>query len=144
MHKLSVTRQAVLAAAGTGDYPLSGREWVDRSGAAIGTILKLANEISTLARAAVDEASSRSLRKAILYVALMLGGMAVCVGASWLVTLRVINPITAMTVAMKRLAEGDKLQGSSRNHPIISRGGSPTADVASIARPRRYAVEDRP
>jgi methyl-accepting chemotaxis protein len=121
MHKLSETRQAVLAAAGTGDYPLSGREWVDRSGAAIGTILKLANEIGTLARAAADEASSRSLRQAILYVALMLGGIAACVGASWMVIRRVINPIGAMTAAMKRLAEGDKsveIDGTSRNDEI--------------------------
>ena len=121
VHKLGETRKAVLAAAETGAYPMSGREWVDRSGAAIDTILTLATDIAAITSAASDQAASDSLRLAIVYLVLLLGGMAVCAAALWMVTRRVINPITAMTTAMRRLADGDKsveIDGTARNDEI--------------------------
>src|SRR5262249_15176899 len=58
LRRFGELRASVLAAAATGEYPLSGREWVDQSGAAIATIVKLGEEIGAVTRAEVSEASS--------------------------------------------------------------------------------------
>jgi methyl-accepting chemotaxis protein len=106
--KLSVTRNAVLAAATTGQYPLTGREWVDQSGAAIGTIVKLVNATSASARTAADDLSAISFRHAAFYLALMILGIGVSILSFGILSRRVIGPLRAMTAAMEKLADGEK------------------------------------
>jgi methyl-accepting chemotaxis protein len=108
MQKLSATRNAILAAANTGQYPLTGREWVDQSGAAIATIVKLVDATSASARTAADELSAGSFRYAVLYLALMTLGIGVLVLSLGILSRRVIGPLRAMTVAMEKLADGEK------------------------------------
>jgi len=107
IQKLSATRNAVLAAASTGQYPLTGREWVDQSGVAIATIVKLVDATSALARTAADELSAGSFRYAVLYLALMTLGIGVSVLSLGILSRRVIGPLRAMTVAMEKLADGE-------------------------------------
>jgi methyl-accepting chemotaxis protein len=107
LKKFASTRNAVLAAATTGRYPLSGREWVDESGAAIGTIVKLVNVTSTSARAAADELSTGSFRYAVFYLGLMILGIGASTLSLGILSRRVIGPLRAMTAAMEKLAEGE-------------------------------------
>jgi methyl-accepting chemotaxis protein len=108
MHKLSDLRAAVLARAEDGQYPLSGREWVDRSGVALATILKLADETGNVARGAAETAAARSRWQAAFYLALMIVAFAIAGGGIALMLRRVIRPLVAMTDAVERLAKGDK------------------------------------
>jgi methyl-accepting chemotaxis protein len=108
IQKLSATRNAVLAAAGTGQYPLTGREWVDQSGAAISTIVKLVNATSVSARTAADELSASSFRHAVFYLALMILGIGASILSFGILSGRVLGPLKAMTVAMEKLANGEK------------------------------------
>jgi methyl-accepting chemotaxis protein len=106
--KLSATRDAVLAAASTGQYPLTGREWVDASGAAISTIVKLVNATSVSARTAADELSASSFRRALFYLVLMILGIVASILSFGILSRRVIRPLTTMTAAMEKLADGEK------------------------------------
>ncbi len=107
IQKLSATRNAVLAAASTGQYPLTGREWVDASGAAIATIVKLVNATSASAHTAADDLSASSFRYAVFYLALLTLGIGASVLSLGILFRRVIGPLRAMTVAMKKLADGE-------------------------------------
>jgi methyl-accepting chemotaxis protein len=107
IQKLTATRQAVLAAAGLGTYPLSGREWIDQSGVAIGTISRLTDVISAKAHDAAGESASAALRNLVLYLGLMAFGIAVSIFSFGIVTRYVVRPLAGVTSAMRRLAEGD-------------------------------------
>jgi methyl-accepting chemotaxis protein len=108
MHKLGDLRAAVLARAEDGQYPVSGREWVDRSGVALSAILKLSEETSSLARGAAEASAARSWWQAAVYLALMALALAVAGGGFVMMRRRVTGPIAAMTDAIERLAKGDK------------------------------------
>jgi methyl-accepting chemotaxis protein len=108
IQKLTATRNAVLAAASTGQYPLTGREWVDASGAAIATIVKLVNATSASARSAAEELSVSSFSYAVFYLVLLILGIAASILSFGILSRRVIGPLRAMTAAMEKLADGEK------------------------------------
>jgi len=108
IHKLSDLRAAVLARSEDGQYPVSGREWVDRSGVALATILKLADETGNVARGAAEAAAARSGWQVALCLVLMMVAFAIAGGGFALLLRRVIWPLAAMTEAIERLAKGDK------------------------------------
>jgi len=105
--KLGELRTAVLAAAETGAYPVSGREWVDRSGAAIATVLRLSDEIGAAARTAAQAAASRAERLAAVYALLMLLVIGTVAGSLWMLMRRVTRRLAVMTAVVERLASGD-------------------------------------
>jgi methyl-accepting chemotaxis protein len=107
IQKLSATRRAVLEAAGLGTYPLSGREWVDQSGVAIGTISHLTDVISTKTHDAAGDSASAALRNLVLYLGLMTFGIVVSIVSFGIVTRYVVRPLAGVTSAMRQLAEGD-------------------------------------
>jgi methyl-accepting chemotaxis protein len=107
IQKFSATRNAVLAAATTGRYPLTGREWVDQSGAAIGTIVKLVNATSASARTAADDLSASSFRHAAFFLALMILAIGASILSFGILSRRVVRPLRAMTAAMEKLADGE-------------------------------------
>ena len=71
MGRLGELRMAVLAASGTGQYPVSGREWVDRSGAALATVIAVAKEAGLVAKSAADAAMARANRRFAGHFALL-------------------------------------------------------------------------
>ena len=107
MHKLSDLRAAVLARAADGQYPVSGREWVDRSGVALAAILKLSNEAGNVARGAAEAAVTRGGWDAVISLAFMILVCAIAGGSFMLLLRRVIRPLSAMTDAIERLGKGD-------------------------------------
>jgi methyl-accepting chemotaxis protein len=108
IHNLADLRSAVLARAEDGNYPIGGREWVDRSGVAQKTILILSAEASTLARHTAGTAAFRSKWRAIVYLALVSGSLIVAIGSFAMMIGRVIRPLAAITDAIERLARGDE------------------------------------
>jgi methyl-accepting chemotaxis protein len=110
MNKLSEIRRAVIAAAETGNYPISGRDWVDSSGAAIATIFKLSEEIGRSTRNGAETLVASSTRQAIICALMMLGG-AVCAGFGfWVVGRRAIKPIGVLVGSLQRLARGEEVE----------------------------------
>ena len=108
LQKLLATRNALLAAASTGQYPLTGREWVDKSGSAIATIVKLVDVISAEARTSANALFLESFRYAAFYFALMLVGIGASALSLGILARSVIGPLRTMTGAMERLAGGEK------------------------------------
>jgi methyl-accepting chemotaxis protein len=108
MQRLTATRQAVLAAASLGTYPLTGREWVDQSAIAIGAISRLTDVISATTHEAAGGSASAALRNLVVYLGLMAFGMAVSIFSFGIVTRHVVRPLAGVTAAMRRLAEGDR------------------------------------
>jgi methyl-accepting chemotaxis protein len=114
-------RNAIYAAADTGDYPMTGRAYVDKATAAINTILKLADEIG---RAAGDAtmAEQQSATAALAWNGAMLAiGLAVALFSLWMVMRGIVAPLTTMTAAMMRLAGGDtsvEIAGARRRDEI--------------------------
>ena len=107
MESLFATRKAVLAAASTGEYPLTGREWVDKSGAAIATIVKLVEAISASAHLAAHDLFVTSFRYAVFYLALMIFGIGASIVSFGVLVRSVIRPLRTMSMAMEKLAGGE-------------------------------------
>jgi methyl-accepting chemotaxis protein len=118
--------------------------------------VKLGEETSAVVRAAVSEASSRTLFNAVLFVALGLGGAMILAASFWLVVYRVTKPLTAMADAMTRLAKGDEtvtIAGAERSDEIGAMakavlvfrdaGQEKVRLEAQAAEQRRGAEEDR-
>jgi methyl-accepting chemotaxis protein len=121
MTKFSEVRQSVIAVATSGEYPMSGKEWVDTSGVAIATIFALSNEIGRSVRNSVETLAASSVQQAIIYALLMVFGTIIAGLGVWTVARRVIGPITMITSAMRRLADGDntvEISASSRSDEI--------------------------
>jgi methyl-accepting chemotaxis protein len=108
IHKLTDIRSAVLAQAEDGNYPIGGLDWVDRSGVAQATILKLSAEASALARQMAVAAAAQSKWQAIAYLVLVGGSLVVAIGSFAMMIGRVIRPLAKITDTIERLARGDK------------------------------------
>ncbi len=101
------TRQAVLKGGADGRYPMSSDEWMSRATVGIESILTLAGTVgaaidSAVAQAAEEARSDLLVSLAVLTLSLLLG-----VGGSLLVIRRIVRPLTAMTGAMRQMADGD-------------------------------------
>jgi methyl-accepting chemotaxis protein len=107
VHKLTDLRSGVLAHAEDGDYPIGGLDWVDRSGVAQATILKLSADASAVARRTVGAAASQSKWQAIAYLVLVSGSLVAAIGSFAMMIGRVIRPLAKITDTIERLARGD-------------------------------------
>jgi methyl-accepting chemotaxis protein len=120
-HNYDDLRKQVVAAGETGNYPVSSKEYFDRATAAINTILKLTTLMGDVAGRAAEENASKSGHE-FIFSAFMLVIAVVFAGISFWVTFRrIVGPMTGMTGAMGRLADGDKtveIPGRERNDEI--------------------------
>jgi methyl-accepting chemotaxis protein len=107
IHKFEQLRQSVLAVSDTGAYPVPGRDWVDRSGAAIATIIKLSDIVGEIMQNEVQRAASGAMWQAIASLGLMTAGLAFAGAAIWITMGRVLTPLVGMQAAMHSLAQGD-------------------------------------
>ncbi len=101
------TRDAVYSA-GTANqpYPVDGPEWMAQATAAIDSILALNDAITGAALIKADQTALESSRRLVLTLAIMAATFGV--GALSFLTIRgrITRPITDMTAAMERLANG--------------------------------------
>ena len=106
--KYGEVRDAVLAAGNTGEYKLSGSEYVARATTAINSILHLANEMGNASNDEANGEASRSTSSLTLNAAMLFAGIILAVISFWVAFRRILGPLNAMTGAMTRLAGGDK------------------------------------
>ena len=100
------TRQAVLKAGADGRYPLTSDEWMARATAGIDAILGLAGAAGAAIDAAVSHSARTAQRELFVSLGVLTLGLLLGVGGSLLVLRRIVGPLTAMTGAMRRLADG--------------------------------------
>lgn len=115
------TREAVLKGLETGQYPMTGDEWFKQATVAIDTILALAAELGSVARADTDQALAASTRQFLQAAGTLGVSLFVAALGFWFVLRRIVSPLAAMTDAMTRLAAGDldvAIEGSNRQDEV--------------------------
>ena len=106
--KYGEIRDAVFAAGNTGEYKVSGSEYIARATTAINSILHLANEMGNASNDEANDEASRSTSSLTLNAAMLFAGIILTVISFWVAFRRILGPLSAMTGAMTRLAGGDK------------------------------------
>lgn len=117
-------------------YPMTVQQWYDASNPALESIVRIkdaAVEVTNLHAAAKASAARTQL---ILVALVTLLGIAVSAASIWILSRRVIRPVTAMTTAMRRLAGGDM----SINIPALTRADEVGEMARSVAVFRDNAI----
>ncbi len=100
------TRDGVFATGETGEYKISGREYVDRATTAINSILRLADAIGNEADQEAANEAARSTSNLIVNAAILLAGIGLALVSFWVAFFRILRPLFALTGAMNELAGG--------------------------------------
>ncbi|TYO63063.1 HAMP domain-containing protein [Bradyrhizobium hipponense] len=110
-------RAMTLASGESGDYKITGSEYFARATAGINAVLKLGEAIGSVAdREAVVQAEA-SARNFILTVLLLCASLVLAGLSFWITFARILKPLSAISGAMGRLANGDfdtTVPGTSR------------------------------
>jgi methyl-accepting chemotaxis protein len=106
--KYGEVHDAVFATSNTGEYKISGSEYVARATTAINSILHLADEMGNASNNEANDEASRSTSSLALNMAMLFAGVALAAISFWIAFRRILGPLNAMTGTMTRLAEGDK------------------------------------
>jgi methyl-accepting chemotaxis protein len=101
------TRDAVFASGDSGDYKITGKDYVARATKAINSILRLADVIGATANEAADADLAESTSKVTLNGALLLACVLLAALSFWISFSRIVRPLSALTVAMRELAKGN-------------------------------------
>jgi len=115
------TRDAVYGGAATASYPIDARAWFEQATKAIDTLLALGQQMGAEAQAAATESSVQSQSTLLFNLAALLVCGFLALASVYLVKRRITAPMTAMTLSMRRLAEGDKavdIAGTTRGDEI--------------------------
>jgi len=100
------TRDGVLASGESGEYKLSGTDYVDRATTAINSILRLADAIGNAADQEATDVAAKSTSSLIVDSALLLVGVGLALVSFWIAFVRILRPLFALTGAMRELANG--------------------------------------
>ena len=105
--KFEEVREAVFAAGDSGNYKISGNEFVSRATAAINPILGLAEALGSIAdqeaaTEAAESATGLTVNGAVLLVSLVL-----VLASFWIAFRRIVVPLSGLTRGMKELAAGN-------------------------------------
>jgi methyl-accepting chemotaxis protein len=101
------TRDAVLAAAETGEYKISGNHYVAQATTAINSILRLANAVGEAADQEAAKEAANSSSKLLIAGLIFLGCIALAFVSFWIAFSRILRPLAALTTAMGELAKGN-------------------------------------
>lgn len=101
------TRDAVLAAAETGEYKISGNDYVAQATTAINSILRLANAVGEAADQEATKEAANSSSKLLIAGLIFLGCISLAFVSFWIAFSRILRPLTALTTAMGELAKGN-------------------------------------
>lgn len=125
--EFSELREAVLAAGIEGTaYPVSAEAWRSQSVVAAEAVRKLSELASSVSSELAERAVARGSRNIRVDLELLVLGLLGIFAAIWVVQRRVTQPLSRMTRAMGRLAEGDV----SIEVPSLSR----VDEIGAIAR----------
>ncbi|MBC8339575.1 MAG: HAMP domain-containing protein [Rhodospirillales bacterium] len=95
------------ASLGTSAYPLTGAEWIGKATTAINSLLAVQQAASDAAKAAVKASVSSATGSFVTGLIILIAAVAIGGAAFWIVGIRVLRPMNAMTVAMTTLADGN-------------------------------------
>jgi methyl-accepting chemotaxis protein len=123
-------------AAGTG-YPMTVQQWYDVSNPALESIVRIKDSAVEITNAHAAAKALAAKMQLILVTLVTLLGIGVSIGSIWILSRRVIGPLTEMTGAMQRLAGGDM----SIDIPALGRGDEVGAMAGSVAVFRDNAVK---
>jgi methyl-accepting chemotaxis protein len=115
------TRNAVFKAGDSGNYPLSGDEFLARVTAAIDTILRLAEAVGSAADAEAANDATHSASALMVNGGMLLAALALVMVSLWVMFIRILLPLAALSDALRHLAAGDlsiKLPGLERTDEI--------------------------
>ncbi|MCB1393306.1 MULTISPECIES: methyl-accepting chemotaxis protein [unclassified Nitrobacter] len=101
------TRDAVLAAAETGEYKITGNDYVAQATTAINSILRLANAVGEAADQEAAREAANSTSKLLVAGLILLGCIALAFISFWIAFSRILRPLAALTTAMGELAKGN-------------------------------------
>jgi methyl-accepting chemotaxis protein len=90
-----------------GKYPVTAPQFVETTTPQLGTLLGVLYAAGTASEAHTKAAIQRSVREMVLIFGLMALGIAIALGCSWAMIVRVVRPLQQMRNAMKKLADGD-------------------------------------
>ncbi|MBT4489093.1 MAG: HAMP domain-containing protein, partial [Rhodospirillaceae bacterium] len=121
-------RKSVYAASsGTATYPLSGGDWIQRSTAAIDTLLAIQAAVSGAAHQQAGDSVAAAFTNLIVNLMVLLAGVLIAVVATVVIAKRVVGSIAAITREMTALAEGDltiEISGAGRADEIGHMAGA--------------------
>ncbi|MDE2377151.1 MAG: methyl-accepting chemotaxis protein [Bradyrhizobium sp.] len=100
-------RDGVLAAGASGDYKMSGSEFVASATTAINAILRLADAIGAAADQEATDQAARSTTNLVVAGLILLASIALASLSFWVAFSRILRPLHALTGAMGELAEGN-------------------------------------
>lgn len=104
----SFIRDEVYAAAELEEpYPFGALEWIERATAALAPVQTLADAASEVSDRIAGEAESAAASKFWQTVILLAFTLAIGGGSFWLVIVRIVQPMRAISRAMQGLSEGD-------------------------------------
>lgn len=101
------TRDSVLATAESGEYTISGNDYVARATTAINSILRLAEAVGEAADQEAATQAANSTSKLVISGLILLGCIALALVSFWIAFSRILRPLSALTRAMGELANGN-------------------------------------
>ena len=101
------TRDGVLATAETGEYMISGNDYVARATTAINSILRLADAVGEAADLEAGKEAANSTSNLLISGLILLGCIALALVSFWIAFSRILRPLAALTGAMGELAKGN-------------------------------------
>ena len=101
------TRDSVLATAESGEYTISGNDYVARATTAINSILRLAEAVGEAADQEAATQAANSTSKLVISGLILLGCIALALVSFWIAFSRILRPLSALTGAMGELANGN-------------------------------------
>ncbi|MBI5826711.1 MAG: methyl-accepting chemotaxis protein [Deltaproteobacteria bacterium] len=97
------TRTAVYAASATGDYPLSGKEWIDRSSEGIDTIVAASNAVGAMVYDGIKADVAASRRNMAASVVVLAVVIAIGLGSILVINSKVITPMVYLNKAINEI-----------------------------------------
>jgi methyl-accepting chemotaxis protein len=101
------TRDSVFATAETGEYTISGNDYVARATTAINSILRLADAVGEAADQEATKEAANSTSKLLIAGLILLGCIVLALISFWIAFSRILRPLSALTGAMGELAKGN-------------------------------------
>ena len=102
-----VIRDAIFAAGETGDYKITGSDYVAQATTAINSILRLADAIGSVADQEATNEAAKSASNLIVNGAILLASISLALVSFWVAFRRILGPLSGLTGGMKELAEGN-------------------------------------
>ncbi|WP_417307810.1 HAMP domain-containing protein [Devosia sp.] len=100
----ALRKRIYAAGIGGAPYPIDAQTWIDESTRAIDTILEMQKVAGAVMETETTRASEVARGNLALSAAGVLLGLALAVGAVWLVIVRVVRPLQRITAAMTDIA----------------------------------------